>query len=514
MIRPLLPLFLAVSCLFSATDRPNVVIIYADDLGYGDVGCYGATKIQTPNIDKLAEEGRMFTDAHTVSATCTPSRYGVLTGQYAWRVGNWGPVFSQSALVIDPDRKTIADVFKEAGYNTAVIGKWHLGFGEEKMSQDWNGDLKPGPLEVGFDYYYGVPVVNSHPPFVYVENHRVVGLTEEDPLVWKFNTPNPHAEKVPAEIGGKATERRKSQNGFRGGKEAHMLYRDAQVGTHLTEKALEWMRANKDEPFFLYYGTTAIHHPFTPHPRFLGTSEAGVYGDFVHELDWITGEIMNELEALGLAENTVVIFTSDNGGMPNRAGRKSWELGHRMNGDWLGVKFDIWEGGHRIPFVVRWPGKVPAGTESNALISSVDLTRSFADYLNVELPENAAEDSLNILSELSAAEPVGVRNTFMMAAQRAEHLAIRHNNWVYIPAKGGGGFGNGMAGMKMTGYTNSDVTPDAKIRKNAPPHQLYNLADDPRQQVNIVLEHPDKVAELRAMMLEIAGPNTPATEKF
>jgi arylsulfatase A-like enzyme len=511
------PLLLVLASLLSAgaalaasPAKPNVVLIYADDLGYGDVGCYGAERVDTPHIDRLAEEGRLVTDAHSASATCTPSRYSLLTGQYAWRIGNFSPVFSHSPLIIDPDRTTLADVFKEAGYATAAIGKWHLGFGDRGMP-DWNGELKPGPLELGFDYYFGVPVVNSHPPFVYVENHRVVALDpEEDPLVWRRNTPNPLTKKYPEKV----TRPLPNGFGFRGGKAAHELYVDEMVGTTLTEKALAWMEEQRGRPFFLYYGTTAIHHPFTPHPRFQGTSEAGPYGDFIHELDWITGELMAAVEARGETDDTVFIFTSDNGGMLNRGGQQAWAAGHRLNGKLLGFKFDVWEGGHRVPFIVRWPGLTPHGSRSDALVSSIDLMRTFADHLGIRLPDTAATDSVSLLPDLTKERPANSRTDMIYAGQSREHLSLREGDWVYIPAQGGGGFGNGLSGMKRTDNTNSDITPDGRIRADAPPQQLYNLADDLGQRFNVVREHPEKAAELRARLVEVAGPDTPTTENL
>ena len=251
-------LFLGCAAFAGAQDKPNIVLIFADDLGYGDVSCYGATKVRTPNIDRLAKEGRRFTDAHSASAVCTPSRYALLTGRYPLRRGNlWNPVFLKTPLVVDPERLTFADVAKEAGYATACIGKWHLGFGT-KTPTDWNGELKPGPLELGFDYYFGVPVVNSHPPFVYVENHRVVGLVADDPLVY--------GKKSIAKV----FDEKMGLDQIGGGAAAHRLYDDEQVGTVLVKKAVEWIDEKKDEPFLLYLSTTNIHHPFTPAPPIQG----------------------------------------------------------------------------------------------------------------------------------------------------------------------------------------------------------------------------------------------------
>lgn len=478
-----------------------VVLIYADDLGYGDLSCYGATKVQTPNIDRLAEDGRLFTDAHSPSAVCTPSRYGLLTGEYPWRIGSRSPVFAQHGLIVDPEKTTLADIFRKAGYSTACIGKWHLGFGDPQP--DWNAALNPGPLELGFDYYYGVPVVNSHPPFVYVENHRVVGWDRDDPFVYARNKPNPHtqafAEKKKAPLPGGL--------GFSGGKAAHALYRDEDVATHLTKKAVAWMEAQQDDPFFLYLATTNIHHPFTPHPRFHGTSEAGLYGDFVHELDWTVGEVMKTLAKMGLADETLVIFTSDNGGMLNGGGTQAWEMGHRLNGELQGFKFGVWEGGHRVPFIATWPGRITAGTTNDALLSSMDLPASLASLLGVKLESGAAPDSIDQSGILFGDVTKPVRRELMLQPHQLSHLGIRRDNWVYIPARGSGGFGNGKASLAKSGNKNSDFTPDGEFRPEAPEAQLYDLEDDPRQASNVIRNHPDVAREMAARLTELKSPH-------
>ena len=479
-----------------AVERPpNVVIILADDLGYGDLGCYGATKVRTPNIDRLAREGRRFTDAHSASAVCTPSRYALVTGEYPFRKNLNRPAFLKSGLVVDPECFTIADVMKQAGYQTACVGKWHLGFGAK--TPDWNGELKPGPLELGFDYYFGVPVVNSHPPFVYVENYRVLGLDASDPFVYgkTAETPVYPAKMGFGEIGG--------------AKAAHALYQDGMVGTRLTEKSVEWINANKERPFFLYLATTAIHHPFTPHPRFLGTSECGVYGDFIHELDWMVGEIMRTLEEAGQADNTLVIFTSDNGGMLNVGGQDAVKKGHRLNGNLLGFKFDAWEGGHRVPFIARWPGHVPAATTSDQVICNVDMLASMAALTGVKLPEEAGPDSINILPALTGDPKDPIRDHLVLAASKSSHLAIRQGNWVYINAKGGGGFtGNrvgdhhlgGPAALRFAGETNSDVK-NGELKPDGPREQLYDLDSDLSQSRNVIRNYPEQAA-LMAERLE------------
>ena len=481
-----------------AADQPNIVLINADDLGYGDVGCYGATKLQTPNIDRLAKEGRRFTDAHTASAVCSPSRYGLMTGQFPLRRNFWGPLPFTNELTIDTSQPTIASVLKSVGYETAIIGKWHLGFGKGKT--DWNKPLKPGPLELGFNHYFGMPTVNSGPPFVYVEDHNVVDYDPADPFVMR----RPSVTQRFPEKGGY------SQIG--GARKAHERYRDEFVGTTFAERAVAWLRerneADESQPFFLYLATTNIHHPFTPHPGFKGTSQCGLYGDFVHELDWIVGEVLNTLEETGFAENTLVIFTSDNGGMFNNTGQKAWKAGHRLNGQLLGFKFGAWEGGHRVPFIVRWPGRVPAGTESDMLISQVDLITTFAAVSGASIPDGAVIDGVNQLPVLTGDATEPARHLLIISPNSPMHLTVRKGPWVFIPARDEGGFQGkqpgdhlfaGAAAQQLTHFVNSDVL-DGKIRSDAPPAQLYQMKSDPYQTRNVHDEHPKVVAELSQLL--------------
>ena len=478
----------------AATSLPNVVLIFADDLGYGDLGCYGANKVQTPNIDRLATEGRRFTDAHSASAVCTPSRYALLTGEYPHRKNLSKPVFLKTGLVIDTKQQTAASLMKEAGYATACIGKWHLGFGER--APDWNGDLKPGPLELGFDYYYGVPVVNSHPPFVYVENHKVVGLAADDPFVF----------------GRKAKTReffeKMGMNQIGGADAAHTLYDDEAVGTTLTGKAVDWIKARGKDPFFLYLATTNIHHPFTPAPRFKGTSQCGPYGDFIHELDWIVGEVMKTLEEQGIADNTLVIFTSDNGGMFNVGGQNAWDAGHHLNGELLGFKFGAWEGGHRVPFIARWPGKIEADSVSDELISNIDMIATFAALTGRKLKAGQGRDSINVLPALTGAPTQPLRDHMVLAPSKPTHLAVRKGRWMYIGAQGSGGFTaakrgahafGGPAAITYAGYKNSDIE-NGRMKQDAPPAQLYDLKNDLKQTRNLYRDHPEVVEELSSLL--------------
>eukprot|EP00903_Cladosiphon_okamuranus_P004146 g4144.t1 len=410
--------------LSTEAEKPNVVLIFADDLGYGDLGCYGATKLQTPNIDKLAAEGKKFTDAHSASAVCTPSRYGLLTGEYPIRANNgkgvWGPAPITEPLIIDTEMFTLADVFKSSGYDTAAFGKWHLGFKNGK--NDWQEPLSPGPRDLGFDYYFGMPVVNSAPPYVYVENESIVGGDSEDPLVHlgrgSKETPTP-ITPIPPEAA------QRSDNQFKGAVKAHELFNDYEVGTKLTEKATEWIKSREKKPFFLYFATTNVHHPFTPAERFQGTSQAGPYGDFVHELDWIVGEVRKSLEEAGVADNTLIIFTSDNGGMFNHGGRHAAELGHKINGDLLGSKFGIWEGGHRVPFIAWWPGKIEGGSVSGQMLNSVDLLATFADVTGKDLSDEQRKDSINMLPALTGNPEEQLRTEMVVTPHKPSHTGVR-----------------------------------------------------------------------------------------
>lgn len=483
---------------------PNVVLIFADDLGYGDLGCYGATKLKTPNIDKLAAEGRRFTDAHSASAVCTPSRFGLLTGEYPFRArggkGLWGPAPITSPLIIEPDTLTIADLFKNSGYDTSAFGKWHLGFKQGK--NDWQEPLRPGPEDLGFDYYFGMPVVNSAPPYVYVENGRIVGGDPDDPLVHVGRSGKKVTPITP--IPPRAAQR--SPNQFSGAVEAHRLFNDYEIGTRLTEKATEWIESREGKPFFLYFSTTNVHHPFTPAKRFQGSSESGVYGDFVHELDWMVGEVMKSLEKTGVADNTLVLFTSDNGGMFNLGGRVAAEKGHQINGDLLGSKFGIWEGGHRVPFIAWWPGKIEAGTVSDQLFCSVDLLASFAALTGHELED--PKDSLNFLPALTGDPVEPIRREMFMTPNKPSHMALRRGKWMYIPAQSDGGFRGskpnehawgGAAVTTLVDTPNSDIE-NGKIKAGAPPAQLYDLEADVNQTKNLFYEHPDVVKEMAAAL--------------
>ena len=481
-----------------APAAPNIVLIFADDLGYGDLGCYGAERVHTPQIDQLAREGRLFTDAHSASAVCSPSRYGLLTGCYPLRRNLWGPIGWNQPLVLGAEDVTLGGTLQQAGYATACVGKWHLGLGEGRP--DWNGELRPGPLERGFDHYFGHPVVNSSPPYVFVEDHRVVGWDPADPLVIGRRS----VTQAWPEKGGYAA--------IGGAQRAHELYRDEEVATQLVGRAVDWMQARDQaddaQPFFLYLATTNIHHPFTPAPRFVGSSSCGRYGDFIHELDWMVGEVLRAIEELGETENTLVVVTSDNGGMLNLGGQDAWRAGHRLNGDLLGFKFGAWEGGHRVPMIVRWPGHVPAATRSAALISQVDLLATLAAAALRPLPPSHGTDSIDQLPAWTGDPSEPLRETLVVSPNSPRHLVVRRGRWVYIPASGEGGFRRRNAGehafgggavLPFTEQSNSDFV-DGLLRPDAPAAQLYDLEQDPSQTTNLHDAHPQVVAELAALL--------------
>lgn len=500
-----------VTLKMQAQDKPNVVYILVDDLGYGDVGCYGATKVKTPNIDKLASEGKMFTDAHSASAVCTPSRYALLTGQYPVRANNgkgiWGPAPVTSKLLINPEQFTLADVFKNSDYATAALGKWHLGFG--KGENTWNEPLRPGPNDLGFDYYYGVPVVNSAPPYVYVENDRIVEGDPNDPLVYVGRGKDKEVTPI-TPIPPEASQR--TANMFKGAVKAHKLYNDYTVGTVLAGKAVDWITekttSEKQNPFFLYLATTHIHHPFTPGKDFQGKSDAELYGDFIEELDWMVGQVTSTLEKQGVAKNTLVILTSDNGAMLNLGGRNAVKAGHKINGDLLGFKFGVWEGGHRVPFIVKWPGKIEAGTVSDQLICNVDMLATFMEVTGQDPNSLKNTDSKNMMSALLDNPKMPIRDELLLAAHKPTHLSLRKGKWMYIPAKGSGGFRGskpqhhawgGAPAVAFVGGTNSDIE-NGQIKEDAPSAQLYNLQTDIYQATNVYDQYPEVVKEMEAVL--------------
>jgi arylsulfatase A-like enzyme len=464
---------------------PNIVFILSDDVGYGDLGCYGATKIKTPNLDRLAANGMRFTDAHSPAAVCTPTRYALMTGQYAFRHKPGSQILSGVApLSIDPKTMTLPALLKANGYATGAVGKWHLGLGEG--ATDYNSPIKRGAREVGFDYSFLIPATGDRVPCVYLVNGSVVGYDPKDPIKVSYAA-KIGDEPTGAENPNLLTNQRPSHghdntiiNGISrigwmtGGKAAR--WKDEDMADDLTKRAVKFIGENKDKPFFLYFATHDVHVPRVPHPRFKGTSGCGLRGDAIQQLDWCVGEVLAELERNKLTENTLVIFTSDNGGVMDDGyfdGSGDDASGHKCNGIIRGYKGGLYEGGHRIPFIARWPGRVPAGKVSNELICHVDFLATASAILRKPLQKEAGPDSFNILPALLSEKPAApCRETLILQAGNVVGKAFRQGPWVLV-APGG---------------------------KKAAGPELYDLTDDPSQTRNLAEANPAKVKELNDLL--------------
>ena len=424
-----------------AQNRPNVVLIYADDLGYGDVSAYGAKRLKTPNIDRIARDGIRFTDAHSTAATCTPSRYAMLTGEYAFRKPGTGILPGDAAMIIEAGRPTLASVFQQAGYATAVVGKWHLGLGPAG-GPDWNGEIRPAPLDIGFDYSYIMAATGDRVPTVYVENRRVVGLDPADPIRVRYKEPigdwptgraNPELLKMHPSHGHDMTiVNGISRIGYMtGGKAA--LWKDEDMADVFTRQATSFIDRNRAKPFFLFFALHDPHVPRVPHPRFVGATGMGPRGDAIAQADWCVGEVIAALNRLKIADDTIVIVTSDNGpviddGYRDEAAAKLGD--HNPSGPFRGGKYSNFEAGTRVPFALRWPARVKPGV-SDALVSQVDLIRSFAELLGSAAP-GTAPDSENVLPALLGQAKSG--RTALV--EQAGSLSLRHGQWKYIaPAR-------------------------------------------------------------------------------
>lgn len=485
--------------LAAADQKPNVIIIYGDDVGYGDVGAYGSKMIPTPNIDKLAAGGILFTDGHCAAATCSPSRFSLLTGVYGFREGvNILP--PNAPLAISTDAFTLPDLFQKAGYTTAVIGKWHLGIGAKGVTTDWNGDVKPGPLEIGFDSSYLLPSTNDRVPCVYLDGHRVVNLDPADPLYVgkskgsvdrKGSTAYPDAKKnkksmtyYPSTHGhNNSVINGIGRMGYMAGGKA-ALWDDETMADVFVGKAKEYITANKDKPFFLYFASQDIHVPRAPNKRFKGMTKLGFRGDAMVQFDWSTGEIMKSLEENGLTDNTIVIFSSDNGpvyddgyadGSAVKKSTKEVDRGHDGSGIYRGGKYQIFEGGTRVPFIVRWPARIKPGS-SDALVNQIDLISSFGALLDVKVPEGQALDSRDTLKAFLGEDPIGLPDMIQESPQRR---ALRVGQFKYIQAFKG----------KLLSHV--------KAKNGA---ALYDLSKDPGEQKNIISEYPEKAEAMNTQL--------------
>jgi arylsulfatase A-like enzyme len=477
--------------------KPNIVLIYTDDLGYGDVSCYGSSAIPTPNIDKLAKNGVKYTNAHATSATCTPSRFSLLTGKYAWRKEGTGIAPGDANLLIPTTITTLPGMLQKAGYNTAVIGKWHLGLGDEK-GPDWNGKIAPGPLEIGFNYSFLIPATGDRVPCVFVENHHVVNLDKNDPITVSYKDPvdpqaptgkkNPELLKMHPSHGHDMTiVNGISRIGYmKGGTAA--LWKDEDFADVLLQKAKTYIANQKNNPFFLYFSTHDIHVPRVAHERFAGKSGHGPRGDVLLQLDWTVGEVMKCLKENNLLNNTLIIFTSDNGqviddGYKDEAVEK---LGnHKPGGIYRGGKYSAFEAGTRVPFIVSWKGKIGANKVNDALLSQIDLYASLAALVGGEVEKGQAPDSKNYLSQLL--NQSNNNREYLVEQSLNSTLSLIVGNWKYIePSKG----------PKINKDTNTELG-------NSAEPQLYDLSADPGEKTNLAAKFPDKVKEMSGLLAAI-----------
>ena len=473
--------------------KPNVVIVYMDDLGFGDVGAYGATEIKTPNFDRLAEGGIRFTDGHATSATCTPSRYGLLTGVYPWREKDAKILPGTAPLIIGTDQLTIPKVFKEKGYHTGIVGKWHLGLGTGVV--DWNIRVSPGPNEVGFDYAYIMAATQDRVPTVYIDNGYVDGLDPNDPIeidytknfegqptgkdnpelctyvMWHHGHNNTIVNGIP-------------RIGFMKGGEA-AKWSDIDMADHFLAKAQEYVKAHKQEPFFLVYTMQQPHVPRTPHPRFEGKSGMGPRGDAIVEADWCMGEFMRTLETEGILENTLIIFSSDNGPVLNDGYYDDAveKLGnHTPWGPLRGGKYSLFQAGTRVPFITYWKGRIQPAV-SDALVCQVDILASLAELIGSDAK---TQDSKKLLDVLTGKSQKGRDELVLEATSRT---AFRKGNWALIPP---------YRGPAVNKQVNIEIGNDTEW-------QLYNLGEDLGQQKNVAKENPEKLQEMIAAFKAIRG---------
>jgi arylsulfatase A len=476
------------SSLAHAAEKPNIIVIMADDLGYGDLSCYGATSIQTPNIDRLAAQGQRFTAGYASASTCTPTRFSLLTGTYAFRQKGTGIAPPNGPLVIKPGTETIPSLLKKAGYQTAVIGKWHLGLGGEKGPQ-WNDEIKPGPREIGFDYNYLLPTTNDRVPQVYVENSRVKNLDPNDPLwVGDSKPSDDHPTGVTHRDGLKLDWSHGHNNtihngigriGFYTGGHA-ARFRDEDLADEWVKQSVKWMEANKEKPFFLFFAAHDIHVPRMPHERFQGKSSMGLRGDSILQFDWCVGELMKTVERLKIADNTLIVLCSDNGpvlddGYKDGAVEKLGD--HKPAGPWSGGKYSVQEGGTRTPFITHWPGRIKPGV-SDEVVCTIDLPASFAALTGVDLPKEAALDSFDVMQALLGAT----------GAKGRDHLVQQDNG-------NAGNFGLRVGNWKLQAKRFD--------KKNRGPVTLFDLANDPDEKNDLSKMQPDVVQRLTEQLQKI-----------
>lgn len=477
-----------------ALQKPNVIFIVADDLGYGDMSCYGAKAVSTPHVDSLAASGLRFTDAHSVAATSTPSRYSLFTGHYSWRRNDTGIAAGNAGMIIRPEQTTVADMFKSAGYATGAIGKWHLGMGDKTGTQDWNGTITPGPQDIGFDYSYLMAATGDRVPCVWIENQKVANYDETAPIYVSYEEPFPHEplgkdhpelltklKPYPNHGHNQAIVNGISRIGYmKGGGKA--LWKDEDIADTIAAKAVQFIENHKDSNFFLYVGTNDIHVPRYPHARFAGKSGMGYRGDAILQFDWTVGEIRKALKKQGIADNTLIILTSDNGPVVNDGylDQAIERLGnHRPWGELRGGKYSIFEAGTRVPFIVSWPAKVSPGV-SDALVSHIDLFASMTELAGEKLNAGVAVDSRNQLPALLGQDKKGCD----YIVEVAQAFSVSDGEWKYIAPSGHASY---------YAITRTETG-------NAKEEQLYNLREDMGEKHNVASKHPEIVKRMQELL--------------
>lgn len=496
---PLLCLGISATTLISCisgdeASRPNVILLVADDVGYGDLSPYGEPTIHTPQVERLAQRGVRFTDAHAVASTSTPSRYSLLTGHYSWRRNDTGIADGNAGMIIRPEQQTVADIFRQQGYATGVVGKWHLGLADKAGAQDWNGFITPGPTDIGFDYSYIMAATGDRVPCVWVENGRVVGLDPTDSIFVSYRAPfegEPLGRTNPELL----TKLRPSPNhghdqaivngisriGYmKGGRGA--LWEDENIADSITNHAIRFIEEHAGDPFFLYLGTNDIHVPRYPHERFVGKSGMGPRGDAILQFDYTVGAVLDALERKGIADNTLIILTSDNGPVidDGYADQAVELLGsHRPWGDLRGGKYSNFEAGTRVPLIVSWPRKVKPGI-SHALVSHIDFFASMAALLGATVEGNAAPDSRDALPALLGKDAHGREYII----EKAGSISVYDGEWKYIAPS---------SGYAYNRLTNIELG-------NSPQAQLYHIATDQGEQHNVAAEHPEIIERLKQIV--------------
>ncbi len=476
--------------------RPNVILLIADDLGYGDLQCYGAKNVETPNVNRLASEGIQFTNCHATAATSTPSRYSILTGEYAWRKSGTDVAQGNAASIIKPEQFTMADLFHDAGYYTGAIGKWHLGLGPVTGQQDWNGKLTNTPRDLGFDYHYIQAATADRVPCVYLEQDTVANYDPEAPIYVNYGT---NFEGEPTGVSHRETLKVNWTHGhnnsiidgisrigyMKGGGKA--LWKDENIADSIVAHSVRFINEHKDEPFFLYLCTNDVHVPRWPHERFRGKNPMGYRGDAIAQFDWTVGEVMKALEEAGIADNTLLILSSDNGPILDDGYDDQAEAllnGHSPSGPYRSYKYSGYEGGTMVPFIVRWPDRVKPATEPNhTLLSHIDLVGSFGALIGQEIPAGGAMDSGDMMAQILG-ESMEHR-PWVSELNHTRNLSVRTNEWKYLPANNG------------VQNTNWGISIE---NGNRPYAQLFDMVNDPGETTNLAETHPDILLQMKDIL--------------